>query len=52
MMLLSPRNSIDGHLAVIDRCDCYPWALTMQRIGHVNQILEKGPMTVNHYQSC
>jgi acyl-CoA synthetase (AMP-forming)/AMP-acid ligase II len=44
MMLLSPRNSVEGHLAVIDRCSCDLWILPTQRIGHVDQVLEKRPM--------
>jgi acyl-CoA synthetase (AMP-forming)/AMP-acid ligase II len=46
MMLLSPRNSIDGHLAVTDKCDCKLWILPSQRLGNVDQVLEKRPMTV------
>ena len=48
MLLLSPRNSIDGHLAVIDKCDCALWILPSQRLGHVDQILEQRPMHVEH----
>lgn len=46
MMFLSPRNSIDGHLAVIDSCDCKLWVLPAERLGHVDQVLEKRPMKI------
>ncbi|EXJ86687.1 hypothetical protein A1O3_03640 [Capronia epimyces CBS 606.96] len=46
MLFLSPRNSIDGHLAVIDRCGCDLWVLPAQRVGHVDQLLERRPMKV------
>lgn len=45
-MYLSPRNSVDGHLAVIDRCGCDLWLLPTQRLGHVEQVLKKRPMKV------
>jgi acyl-coenzyme A synthetase/AMP-(fatty) acid ligase len=44
MMFLSPRNSIDGHLAVIDRCDCELWIAPAQKIPQIDQIMEKRPM--------
>ncbi|KAH8655420.1 hypothetical protein BX600DRAFT_515242 [Xylariales sp. PMI_506] len=44
MLFLSPRNSVDGHLAVIDRCGCDLWVLPAQRLGHVDEVLEKRPM--------
>ncbi|TVY44182.1 Non-canonical non-ribosomal peptide synthetase [Lachnellula subtilissima] len=46
MMLLSPRNSVDGHLAVAEKCGCNLWVLPTQRIGHVDQVLEKRSMIV------
>lgn len=46
MLLLSPRNSVDGHLSVIDRSDCNLWVLPVQKIGRVDQVLEKRPMKV------
>ncbi|KAH8881459.1 acetyl-CoA synthetase-like protein [Thozetella sp. PMI_491] len=46
MAFLSPRNSIDGHLAVINACDCKLWALPSQKLGRVDQILEQRPMKV------
>ena len=46
MIFLSPRNSVDGHLAVIDRCGCDLWLLPSQRLGRVDQILKKRPMKV------
>ncbi len=46
MMLLSPRNSVDGHLAIADKCDCDFWILPTQRIGHVDQVLERRTMKV------
>ena len=45
-MLLSPRNSVDGHLAVTDKCGCDLWILPTQKIGHVDQVLKRRPMTV------
>lgn len=45
-MYLSPRNSIEGHIAVIDRCDCNRWVLPAQRIGHVDELLQKRSMDV------
>jgi acyl-CoA synthetase (AMP-forming)/AMP-acid ligase II len=49
MMFLSPRNSIDGHLAVIDRSDCHLWVLPAQRLGHVDLVIEKRSMQVAHF---
>lgn len=46
MMLLSPRNSVDGHLNVLDRCGCDLWILPTYRIGHVDAVLQKRPMKV------
>lgn len=45
-MLLSPRNSLDGHLAVTDKCDCHFWVLPEQRVGRVDQLLEQRSMKV------
>lgn len=45
-MMLSPRNSIEGHLAVSDRSDCKLWVLPSQKLGRVEQILEKRSMDV------
>lgn len=45
-MLLSPRNSIEGHLAVTDRCNCSLWILPSQRIGRVHELLAKRSMKV------
>lgn len=46
MMYLSPRNSIQGHLAVLDKCACTRWILPSQKLGRVQQILDMRPMTV------
>jgi long-subunit acyl-CoA synthetase (AMP-forming) len=49
MVYLSPRNSIEGHLAVIDRCDCKLWVLPAQRLGRVDQILATRDMKIAHF---
>lgn len=46
-MFLSPRNSLEGHLAVLDNSDCTLWLLPSQRLGRVEQILEKRELTVH-----
>lgn len=46
-MFLSPRNSLEGHLAVIDRSDCHLWLLPSQRLGRVEQVLEKRELAVH-----
>lgn len=46
MLLLSPRNSVDGHLAVIEKCGCDLWILPSTRTGHVDEVLERRLMKV------
>ncbi|CAK7211993.1 putative NRPS-like protein biosynthetic cluster [Sporothrix eucalyptigena] len=46
MTFLSPRNSMDGHLAVLDKCECTRWILPSHKLGHVQQILDTRSMTV------
>lgn len=48
MMLLSPRNSVDGHLAVIEKCGCDLWILPSTRTGHVDEVLERRSMKIVH----
>jgi acyl-CoA synthetase (AMP-forming)/AMP-acid ligase II len=46
MVFLSPRNSIEGHMAVIDKSNCKLWALPTVKVGRVEQILERREMKV------
>ncbi|KAI0404036.1 hypothetical protein F4802DRAFT_261809 [Xylaria palmicola] len=45
-LLVSPRNSLEGSLAVVDRTECRIWARSTENSELVNQILEKRPMEV------
>ncbi|KAI1277788.1 hypothetical protein F5Y07DRAFT_73654 [Xylaria sp. FL0933] len=45
-LLVSPRNSLEGSLAVVDRTECRIWAKSTENNELVNQILEKRPMEV------
>ncbi|KAK5625529.1 hypothetical protein RRF57_001245 [Xylaria bambusicola] len=45
-LLVSPRNSLEGSLAVIDRTECRIWAKSTENSDLVNQILENRPMEV------
>ncbi|KAI0517685.1 hypothetical protein F5B22DRAFT_93766 [Xylaria bambusicola] len=45
-LLVSPRNSLEGSLAVIDRTECRIWAKSTENSDLVNQILETRPMEV------
>ncbi|KAI1632027.1 L-aminoadipate-semialdehyde dehydrogenase [Biscogniauxia mediterranea] len=45
-LLVSPRNSLEGSMAVIDRTDCHIWVRPRRPIPMVNQILEKKQMEV------
>ncbi|KAI0969100.1 hypothetical protein F4678DRAFT_180499 [Xylaria arbuscula] len=45
-LLVSPRNSLEGSLAVVDRTECRIWAKSTENSDLVNQILEKRPMEV------
>jgi len=45
-LLVSPRNSLEGSLAVVDRTECRIWAKSTENNDLVNQILEKRPMEV------
>ena len=46
MMFLSPRNSMEGHLAVLDKCDCSRWILPSDHLGRVREVLAARSMTV------
>ncbi|CAJ2508788.1 Uu.00g138140.m01.CDS01 [Anthostomella pinea] len=43
-LLISPRNSLEGSLAVVDRTDCRLWLRSHRDNALVNQILDKRPM--------
>lgn len=45
-LLVSPRNSLEGSLAVVERTDCRIWAKSTENNELVNQILERRPMEV------
>ncbi|KAI1362368.1 hypothetical protein F5Y08DRAFT_275396 [Xylaria arbuscula] len=45
-LLVSPRNSLEGSLAVVDRTECRIWAKSTEHSDLVNQILENRPMEV------
>ncbi|KAI1117812.1 hypothetical protein F5Y14DRAFT_439088 [Nemania sp. NC0429] len=45
-LLVSPRNSLEGSLAVVDRTNCRIWARSTEKSDLVNQILEQRPMEV------
>ncbi|KAI3319915.1 acetyl-CoA synthetase-like protein [Xylariaceae sp. AK1471] len=45
-LLVSPRNSLEGSLAVVDRTECRIWARSTENNDLVGQILEKRPMEV------
>ncbi|KAI1751133.1 hypothetical protein F4782DRAFT_205813 [Xylaria castorea] len=45
-LLVSPRNSLEGALAVVDRTECRIWAKSTDNNELVNQILDKRPMEV------
>ncbi|RDW77667.1 hypothetical protein BP6252_05720 [Coleophoma cylindrospora] len=40
LVLLSPRNSLDGHLAVINKSECNAWVSPAQQPAGVDKILE------------
>ncbi|RDW76106.1 hypothetical protein BP5796_06927 [Coleophoma crateriformis] len=44
----SPRNSVEGHMRVINHSDCNIWALPSQKIGNVEQILARKIFKVIH----
>ncbi|KAI0542448.1 hypothetical protein GGR58DRAFT_250457 [Xylaria digitata] len=45
-LLVSPRNSLEGSLAVVDRTECRIWAKSTENSDLVNQILDQRPMEV------
>ncbi|KAI1262037.1 acetyl-CoA synthetase-like protein [Xylariaceae sp. FL1019] len=45
-LLVSPRNSIEGSLAVVDKTDCRIWAKSTENNELVNQVLDKRPMEI------
>ncbi|RYC62092.1 hypothetical protein CHU98_g4091 [Xylaria longipes] len=45
-LLVSPRNSLEGSLAVVDRTECRIWVKSTENSELVNQILDKRPMEV------
>ncbi|KAI1820520.1 acetyl-CoA synthetase-like protein [Xylaria intraflava] len=45
-LLVSPRNSLEGSLAVVDRTECRIWAKSTENNELVNQVLNSRPMDV------
>ncbi|KAI0397506.1 acetyl-CoA synthetase-like protein [Xylariaceae sp. FL0594] len=45
-LLVSPRNSLEGSLAVVDKTDCRIWARSTENNELVDQILANRPMEV------
>ena len=39
-LLISPRNSLEGDLNVIDKSDCHIWFLPSQGLGNIDKILK------------
>lgn len=39
-LLISPRNSLEGDLNVIDKSDCHIWLLPSQGLGNIEKILK------------
>jgi len=46
MLFNSPRNSLEGHLGVIDAADCKIWCIASEKNVQVEQILSKRAMRI------
>jgi hypothetical protein len=44
MLFMSPRNSLEGHLAVIEAASCNTWLIPSEG-GNIDEILAQHPMT-------
>jgi long-subunit acyl-CoA synthetase (AMP-forming) len=46
--LISPRNSVDADLAVIERSKCDNWILPKQHPDHLEEVFARHPMKILH----
>ncbi|KAM3085599.1 hypothetical protein ACMFMG_002669 [Clarireedia jacksonii] len=46
ILLNSPRNSVDGHINVIQKSECNTWLLPSQNVGNISEVLKVHPMKV------
>jgi acyl-CoA synthetase (AMP-forming)/AMP-acid ligase II len=46
ILLNSPRNSIEGHINVIQKIECNTWLLPSQNVGNISEVLKVHPMRV------
>jgi long-subunit acyl-CoA synthetase (AMP-forming) len=46
--LISPRNSVDADLAVIERSKCDYWILPKQHPDHLEEVFARHPMKILH----